>query len=452
MKKYLWMLVCVALSPCHAQETGTDSASARYADVVDRYEQELGKLVQQREDSNEEFQKNPEQTKLNPYFYRLLTPAVYYGRSTHQMMGLNWADTTDELYQQSPILNVTEATDYVLASLYARQPNLVSWTETMLKSQTAIRQDVKAKVKVVEPKLSDKAVTVDLGSDVPDNVAIVAKKPNFWKLRGSTSLQFTQSYFSDNWYQGGEKNYSGLGMVTLEANYDNKQKVQWDNKLELQLGFQTAQSDTCHTFRVTNNLLRLTSKIGYKAAKNWFYTAQAMAYTQLYPNYEKNSNRVIADFTSPFYFNLSVGIDYKLKKEKYELSVYLSPVAYNMCWVDRYKYDIRPRYGMEQHDDGTYKATYHKYGPSVTVNSRVRIMKNVNWTSRFYVFGNIFDNKQDMYVNIEWENTLDFTINKYLSAKFFFYPKFDNSSEKYKKGRHYFMLKEWLSLGLNYTF
>jgi len=82
----------------------------------------------------------------------------------------------------------------------------------------------------------------------------------------------------------------------------------------------------------------------------------------------------------------------------------------------------------------------------------VKIMKNVSWTSRFYVFGNIFDNKQDMYVNVEWENTFDFTINKYLSAKFFFYPKFDNSSDKYKKGRHYFMLKEWLSLGLNYNF
>jgi hypothetical protein len=328
----------------------------------------------------------------------------------------------------------------------------VSWTEERLMSEAALRKDIKAPVKAVESKLSDKAVVVDLGSDVPDNVAIVAKKPNFWKLRGSTSLQFTQSYFSENWYQGGENNYAGLGMVTLEANYDNKQRVQWDNKLELQLGFQTAQSDTCHTFRVTSNLMRLTSKIGYKAAKNWFYTAQAMAYTQLYPNYEKNSDKVIADFTSPFYFNLSVGIDYKLKKDRFDLSVYLSPVAYNMCWVDRSKYDIRPRYGMEKRDDGTFRSTYHKYGPSVTVNSKVKIMKNVSWTSRFYVFGNIFDNKQDMYVNVEWENTFDFTINRYLSAKFFFYPKFDNSSDKYKKGRHYFMLKEWLSLGLNYNF
>ena len=244
MKKYLWILLCVALTPCRAQEAETDSVAEKFADVVDKYDQELGKLVQERENTNDEFQKNPEQTKLNPYFYRLITPAVYYGRSTHQVMGLDWAQTSDWLYQQSPALNVAEATDYALANLYSRKPQLVSWTESMLMAQQAIRKDVKAPVKAVESKLSDKAVNVDLGSDVPDNVAIVAKKPNFWKLRGSTSLQFTQSYFSENWYQGGENNYAGLGMVTLEANYDNKQRVQWDNKLEVQLGFQTAQTRT----------------------------------------------------------------------------------------------------------------------------------------------------------------------------------------------------------------
>ena len=82
-------------------------------------------------------------------------------------------------------------------------------------------------------------------------------------------------------------------------------------------------------------------------------------------------------------------------------------------------------------------------------------MKNVNWTSRLYCFGNIFDNKKDMYVLLEWENTLDFTINKYLSAKFFSYPRFDNSTRDKnnpQKAHHYFMFKEWLSLGLSYKF
>ena len=339
--------------------------------------------------------------------------------------------------------------------MYVKNPSLVKRTEAALKETAAIRKDVHAAPENVTTKLAEKAVTVDLEADVPEAVTVVAKKPNFWKFSGSTSLQFTQSYFSDNWYQGGENNYAGLGILTLVANFDNKQKVQWDNKLEVQLGFQTAMSDTYHKFRVTSNLLRLTSKLGYKAAKNWFYTGQVMSYTQLYPNYDKNSDRVNADFTSPLYLNVSVGIDYKLKKKKQELSIYISPVAYNMCWVDRQWGELRKKYGMEQRSDGTWRATYHKYGPSVTVNYRLAIMKNVSWSSRLYCFANVFDNKKDMYVLVEWENTFDFTINKYLSAKFFAYPRFDNSTRDKnnpKSAHHFFMFKEWLSLGLSYRF
>ena len=47
-----------------------------------------------------------------------------------------------------------------------------------------------------------------------------------------------------------------------------------------------------------------------------------------------------------------------------------------------------------------------------------------------------------------------FTINKYLSSKLFVYPKIDDSSKGYKSEDmdKYFMFKEWLSLGLNYSF
>ena len=433
-----------------------DSAMAR---AVALYMQALDSLASARKLVEANLESKASSTKLNPYFYRVMAPGTYYNNSLHQMMGIDWApesnggDGVTSWYDAA--LNANTATNRALTQMYVNNPSLVKRTEAALKETAAIRKDVHAAPENVTTKLAEKAVTVDLEADVPEAVTVVAKKPNFWKFSGSTSLQFTQSYFSDNWYQGGENNYAGLGILTLVANFDNKQKVQWDNKLEVQLGFQTAMSDTYHKFRVTSNLLRLTSKLGYKAAKNWFYTGQVMSYTQLYPNYDKNSDRVNADFTSPLYLNVSVGIDYKLKKKKQELSIYISPVAYNMCWVDRQWGELRKKYGMEQRSDGTWRATYHKYGPSVTVNYRLAIMKNVSWSSRLYCFANVFDNKKDMYVLVEWENTFDFTINKYLSAKFFAYPRFDNSTRDKnnpKSAHHFFMFKEWLSLGLSYRF
>ena len=433
-----------------------DSAMAR---AVALYIQALDSLASARKLVEANLESKASSTKLNPYFYRVMAPGTYYNNSLHQMMGIDWAPESNggggftSWYDAA--LNANTATNRALTQMYVKNPSLVKRTEAALKETAAIRKDVHAAPENVTTKLAEKAVTVDLEADVPEAVTVVAKKPNFWKFSGSTSLQFTQSYFSDNWYQGGEKNYAGLGILNLEANFDNKQKVQWDNKLEVQLGFQTAMSDTYHKFRVTSNLLRLTSKLGYKAAKNWFYTGQVMSYTQLYPSYNKNTNDVNADFTSPLYLNVSVGIDYKLKKKKQELSIYISPVAYNMCWVDRQWGELRKKYGMEQRSDGTWRATYHKYGPSVTVNYRLAIMKNVSWSSRLYCFANVFDNKKDMYVLVEWENTFDFTINKYLSAKFFAYPRFDNSTRDKnnpKSAHHFFMFKEWLSLGLSYRF
>ncbi len=75
---------------------------------------------------------------------------------------------------------------------------------------------------------------------------------------------------------------------------------------------------------------------------------------------------------------------------------------------------------------------------------------NISWTSRIYWFSNF---KQTI---IECENTLNFSINRFLSTKLFLYPRFDDSSLKYKAGEEhdgsYWMFKEWLSLGLNYDF
>lgn len=444
-----------------AVDTATVETDSEMTRAIAAYLQSLDSLAEVRKQITKDLEAKAATTKLNPYFYRLMVPGTYYNDPLRQTLGINWTSESNKtpryISYYDAALNATAASDRALSQLYVDNPLLVKRTEAVLKETTAIRKDVKDTPENVTQKLADKAVDVALEADVPDAVTFVAKKPKFWKLLGNVSLQFTQSYFSDNWYQGGENNYAGLGVVNLEANYDNKRKVQWDNKLEAQLGFQTAMSDTMHTFRVTSNLLRLTSKLGYKAAKNWFYTGQVMSYTQIYPNYDKNSDHVSADFTSPLYLNVSVGIDYKLNKKKHNLSVYISPVAYNMCWVDRQYGGLRQKYGMELKKGSTtdYRATYHKYGPSVTINYKVGIMKNVSWSSRLYTFGNIFDNKKDMYVLVEWENTFDFTINKYLSAKFFAYPRFDNSTRDKnnpKKAHHFFMFKEWLSLGLSYKF
>ena len=46
---------------------------------------------------------------------------------------------------------------------------------------------------------------------------------------GEYYLQMLQNYVSSNWYKGGESNYSMVASAIMQANYNNKQKVKFDN-------------------------------------------------------------------------------------------------------------------------------------------------------------------------------------------------------------------------------
>ena len=136
-----------------------------------------------------------------------------------------------------------------------------------------------------------------------------------------------QYYVTENWYKGGEDHNSLLASLNAEANYDNKDKVTFSNKLEMRLGFQSSQSDTQHEYKTNADQIRLTNKLGLQAAKRWYYTAMLQSWTQFYPGYHANDPQVYSDFMSPFESVLSFGMDYKYKQGAFEVSATLSPMA-----------------------------------------------------------------------------------------------------------------------------
>jgi hypothetical protein len=52
-------------------------------------------------------------------------------------------------------------------------------------------------------------------------------------------------------------------------------------------------------------------------------------------------------------------------------------------------------------------------------------------------------------MQMEWENTLTFQFNRYISTNLFIYPRFDDSEEK--TTNTYWQLKEYLSVGFTYS-
>lgn len=269
---------------------------------------------------------------------------------------------------------------------------------------------------------------------------IVATKPNFWTFKTNFSLQFTQNYVSDNWYKGGESHNALLAETILQANFNNRQKITFDNKLEMKLGFQTSHNDDEHKYKTNSDLLRLTNKLGLRAVKHWYYTVMLQSWTQFYKGYKANDKKVYSDFMSPFESLLSVGMDYqyRTKNNRFNVNATLSPVAVKLKYVGRSS--LVTSFGL---DEG--KHTKWEYGSNITANYTWDIFKNVRWSGRIYYFTDYSSTQ------VEWENTFNFSINRYLSARIFLYPRFDDSRKR-NKDQSNFEFNELLSLGLKVDF
>jgi hypothetical protein len=368
---------------------------------------------------------------LDGRFYRLFAPVTFYHNVANKSLSLD----NDEVGKDP----VADAIDAALMHIYLNRPDLVGTTETELKEAGNVRRDVEKPLKN-QVKLVDKVEgpVIDTPDDVPTEILI--QKPNFWTKKGDGYLQFMQNFVSNNWYKGGESNYSMVGSLTLEANYDNRNKWKWDNKLEMKLGFMHSRSDSVHKFKSNEDLIRYTGKVGLQAAKNWYYTLQMLAYTQFTRGLKANDLNTYSDFMSPFNLNLGLGMDYKVatKDKKLNGTVNLSPIAVNYRYVDRL--DLGPSYGL---DEGKHSLV--DFGSQVTADLTWKINDVVSWKSRLYAFTSY------KRTEIEWENTFTLRVSKYISANLFLFPRFDDSGKK-DDDLGYLQFKEYSSIGFTYGF
>jgi len=368
---------------------------------------------------------------LDGRFYRLFAPLTFYHNVADKTLALNSESAGKD--------QVADEIDAALLNVYLNRPDLVRATETDLEKSGTIRDDVDQpiahQVELVE-KVDDPII--DMPEDAPDS--IVVQVPKFWTYKGDGFLQFMQNYVSGNWYKGGESNYSMVGALTLEANYDNLDKWKWDNKLEMKLGFIRSRTDSLHKFKSNEDLIRLTSKLGLQATKNWYYTLQLQAYTQFTMGYKSNDPKVYSDFFSPFNLNLGLGMDYKVetKDKKLTGTVNLSPVSINYRYVGRL--GLAPVYGL---DEGKHSKV--EFGPNMTADLVWKINNVVTWKTRFFAFTSF------KRAEIEWENTFELRVSKYITANLFLYPRFDDAS-LYDDDLGYFQFKEYSSVGFAYTF
>lgn len=386
----------------------------------------------------------------NPFYYRLQLPLAYYNSPIKQIKlpelepynpvkQPEWQKNIPplELERWKELDRANKLVDRALLTMYLNDISLAITTEDRIMGQKIYFSEVE-KDKEIPKKTATPFFKAD--EDLKEDLSMVKnliKKPNWWLTGGDGSLQLTQNYISENWYKGGESTNSMLASLRLFANYNDREKVQFENLAEAKFGFNTASSDSIRKYRINTDLIRLTSKLGLQAAKKWYYTLAAEINTQFSPSYKKNSTDVVSAFLSPMNFIVSLGMDYKLEKPKVKLSLMLLPADYNLRYVRRKDVD-ETQFGV---DEG--KAVRHEVGSRLKYIMEWKIINTVTWSTRLEYFTS-YDK-----VEAEWENTFNFILNRYLSTKIFVHARFDDNVNKLP-GKSYFQLKELLSFGINY--
>ena len=272
-----------------------------------------------------------------------------------------------------------------------------------------------------------------------------------WSFKGYGALQ-TNETFTRHWAKGGESSVSLQGIGRFEADY-TKKKVKLENEFELKLGA-LKQFDEDDLFRKNDDRIKLSSKVGYKAFKNWYYTMDFDFQTQLFYGYDvKDADRSqpISGFLSPAKTYLSIGLDYKYKKNL--LSILISPLTMkNTLVADTLKINEQ-KYGVE-----TGKRSKTEAGAYIKANLKWNINGEMYVNSNLYLFSNYVKNPQN--IDVDWEGEYEYKFSHVFSLRFSVNLKYDDDEKIYigddNEGNKMYskriQIKQLMSVGFSYRF
>ena len=453
-KTTVLFILAVILCIGSAHASGTDSLTIAYPKCSPLFNSVLKKQSESfRYELPERSFKIPEKADEN--LYRLFIPLTLYNSVYSGVFGFQMPDTniykakrhipqvdsllTQKMHARSEYNRfMRELSNSALMNMYLTRPDLIYTTEDKLNCYKRFDKNViketPPKVKVVslftpETNIVDK-------SEVSKEISL--KKPNFWKFTGNGAIQLSQNKFSDNWSYEGESSAYIMSDLLLNINYNDQQHIEFDNKIEFKVGLTSLPSDTIRKYNTSSDLLRITSKFGIKAFSTWFYSLSAEFSTQMLNTYEKNSTTLKTAFMSPAVLSVNLGMDYKIDREKIDLSLMLSPISYQLKYVANEEVDkTATNIGIDPD-----KKTSNNAGSKVLFNMTWTIIPQIVWTSRLEYFTN--------YSKIEarLENTFDFRLNRFLSAKFFLDLRYNDQD---KDAGYKLQYNELFSFGISYN-
>lgn len=269
--------------------------------------------------------------------------------------------------------------------------------------------------------------------------------PTNWLHKFDGGVQFSQAYLSPNWYQGGSNNITLLINLLWDVRLNEvyHPSLLFESSMSYKLGLYSTPNDSLRKYSISEDLFQYNLKFGIRAKNRWFYSLTTQVKTQFLNNYAENSRVRKAAFLSPGEFNFGLGMTYagSFFDKKCKLNVSLAPLSYNLKTCINSRVDP----ALFSIPDGA--KAHSQFGSNAEVTVQWQLFSNISWRSRLFLFSNYDDFQGD------WENTLNFSINRFLSTQIYLHLRYDTDGEPSGSSswRHW-MLKEILSFGFRYAF
>jgi len=306
-----------------------------------------------------------------------------------------------------------------------------------LKSQLVVVEELHHDPTAVETDVKIKSLLKDAEEDRQE--ALRARKGyGPWYKEAMGLVQFSQGYVSGNWYQGGNSSFAMYANIKGILKYDAKKWLTWENTAEWQEGFSTALGDSLRKINMTDDIFRIYSKLNLRIKADKLYGSFSIDFqTPFFNTWKENTNTLKTGTFTPIRFNSALGVDYKPIKN---MSIVFAPLAYKLVYArDTINVD-RSVYGISS---GNMLSTF---GSSVRFEWKWRPLREVYLETVFYAYTNY------KMIEVDWEVTCDFIINRYMSARVTLHPRYDSSAIVEGEDHAKMQFKELISIGFAHKF
>ncbi|MBR1928489.1 MAG: DUF3078 domain-containing protein [Paludibacteraceae bacterium] len=266
---------------------------------------------------------------------------------------------------------------------------------------------------------------------------IIREKYSPWKKESTLMLQLSQNYVTKNWHEGGSSMFALLGMFQGSINYDDKDRITWDNTGEWRLGFNTT-SDTLRKVNTNEDILKLYSKFGYRIFNKVSYSFSANFETHFFNTWKTNTKEIKTGPLTPIKLNIATGLDYRPVDG---LSIYFAPLTYKMVYANDTVHASQTAYGIKEG-----KKILNDVGSSLRVDWSWQPLREIDLTSKFYLYTNY------RRVEIDWEIACNFIITRYISTFVMLHPRYDTTAILPDDTRAKIQFKELISIGFTHKF